>query len=41
MERKKKWKGRKGKVEVSTLRVYGGTGDVQVRNDKTEVTSLG
>ena len=34
----------KGKEEVSTLRVYGGTSDVQVRddtNDTTEVTSLG
>jgi hypothetical protein len=34
-------KRRKGKEEVSALRVYGGTSDVQVRDDKTEVTSLG
>jgi hypothetical protein len=34
-------KRRKGKEEVSTLRAYGGTGDAQVRDDKTEVISLG
>ena len=30
-----------GKEEVGVLRVYGGTSDVQARDDETEVTSLG
>jgi hypothetical protein len=43
MEWKEERKERRGKdkEEVSTLRVYGGTSDVQVRDDTTEVTSLG
>jgi hypothetical protein len=41
MEWKEKRKERRGKEEVSTLKVYGGTSDAQMRDDKTEVTSLG
>jgi hypothetical protein len=42
---RRQWKGRRnereGKEEVSTLRAYGGTSNAQVRDDKTEVISLG
>ena len=31
----------KGNEELSTLTVYGGTSDVQARDDKTKVISLG
>jgi hypothetical protein len=43
MHHRWQWNGRKegGTEEVSTLTAYGGTSDAQLRDDKTEVMSLG